>query len=788
MNNEQLAMSKLVVLKLGDGSFDNGFPVTLQIGDDGSRPFTEIIGKLPPAPEIPQHYNIWRLAYRRLGANYRLEAKPGQLTNVSKIEDCTLAANVLRLRLNLWLNSESFREIREKLLEQLMPSDKVRVIVQTEDLCLRRLPWHLWDLCDRYPKAEIALSAPAYERVEHQSPPKNGVKILAIIGNSAGINTQADRRLLEHIPNVQITFLVEPQPEELTEQLWKQGWDILFFAGHSCSQGDGETGRMYINQTDSLTIDQLKYALKKAAGSGLKIAIFNSCDGLGLARNLASLQIPQIIVMREPVPDVVAQEFLKSFIEAFARGESFYLAVREARERLQGLEAKFPCATWLPLICQNPAFVPPTWEELCGQNKSVKSNSQILINLRAAFLTSMVVTLSIMGIRYLGILQKLELKAYDQILRLQPQEKSDPRLLVVTVTEADIQAQDPAKRRGSSLSDVSLNKLLQKLSEYQPRAIGLDIYRDFPVDSTQKDLATRLEKNERLIAICKVSAPEVANFGIKPPPEIPQERLGFSDFIVDDDGVVRRHLLIMSPDPASPCTTPYALSVQLAFRYLDAEGISPKFTPKGNLQIGNVVFKPLEPHTGGYQQVDAWGHQVLLNYRSHRSPQDIAKQVTLTDVLKGQIDPNSVKDRIVLIGTTAQSFPDEWATPYSTGQWYEGKMPGVLVHAQMVSQILSAVLDKRSLLWVLPHWGEVLWIWGWSAIGGVLAWRIRLGLNLAIAIAIAIACLCGLCFALLVETTCWLPLVPPALALVATSASVAYTTSKTRQQQNTSKF
>jgi len=106
----------------------------------------------------------------------------------------------------------------------------------------------------------------------------------------------------------------------------------------------------------------------------------------------------------------------------------------------------------------------------------------------------------------------------------------------------------------------------------------------------------------------------------------------------------------------------------------------------------------------------------------------------------------------------------------------------------MVSQILSAVLDKRSLLWVLPHWGEVLWIWGWSAMGGVLAWRIRLGLNLAIAIAIAIACLCGLCFALLVETTCWLPLVPPALALVATSASVAYTTSKTRQQQNTSKF
>lgn len=91
-----------------------------------------------------------------------------------------------------------------------------------------------------------------------------------------------------------------------------------------------------------MTIEQLKYALKKAVVGGLNIAIFNSCDGLGLAQQLADLQIPQIIVMREPVPDRVAQAFLKYFLAAFAQGQSFYLAVREARERLQGLEDRFP--------------------------------------------------------------------------------------------------------------------------------------------------------------------------------------------------------------------------------------------------------------------------------------------------------------------------------------------------------------------------------------------------------------------------------------------------------------
>jgi hypothetical protein len=103
------------------------------------------------------------------------------------------------------------------------------------------------------------------------------------------------------------------------------------------------------------------YALKKAVEGGLKLAIFNSCDGLGLARQLDDLQIPQMVVMRELVPDKVAQEFLKYFLTAFAGGKSFYLAVREARERLQGLEGKFPCASWLPVICQNLAEVPPNW-------------------------------------------------------------------------------------------------------------------------------------------------------------------------------------------------------------------------------------------------------------------------------------------------------------------------------------------------------------------------------------------------------------------------------------------
>jgi CHASE2 domain-containing sensor protein len=776
-------VSKLIIIKLGEGSFESGFFVTLQIGEEAKRPSLEIAGKLPATSEIPQYYHSWATSYRQLGLRSRLEASTAQITNVSKLETCDKCAQVLRNSLNRWLAAESFRPIREKLLERLMPVESIRIIIQTENTILRRLPWHLWDLCDRYPQAEIALGAPIYDYIEQLTTPHSQVRILAILGNSTGINTQADRLLLEQLPNSQINFLVEPQRQKLTEAIWQQGWDILFFAGHSSSQPNFETGQIYINQTDSLTIDQLRYALKKAVARGLKIAIFNSCDGLGLAQNLADLQIPQIIVMREPVPDQVAQAFLKYFLESFANGESFYLSVRQAREQLQGWEDQFPCATWLPMIFQNPAIMPPTWQELSNKNLTETQATPVTIgqpeltnsprrNWKSSFvklfLISLVVTSLLVGIRQLAILQPLELQAFDHLLQTRPPETPDSRLLVVTVTEADIQSQKNEPRRGS-LSDHSLTKLLKKLESYQPRAIGLDIYRDFPVSKDYPDLSKLLQTNANLIAVCKPST-ESNDQGVAPPPEVSTERLGFSDVVLDPDGVLRRHLLAFTPSPTSRCSAAYALSSQLAFRYLAAQNIFPTYTQEGYLKLNKTIFKRLKSQTGSYQKIDAWGHQIMLNYRYHRSPQNFAPQVTLAQVLNGQLNADAVKDKIILIGVIAPSAKDYFLTPYSRSKQLNQQTPGVIIQAQMVSQILAAVLDGRTLFWDLPDWVEVFWIGSWSIIGAILACRWQLLVRLGMLV-VALVALYAICFALFLEG-CWVPIIPAALALVCTSVSV----------------
>ncbi len=355
-------MNKLVNLRL-EGSLAAGIQVVLTIETPNHIRY-EIGGNLPPNLSLETTLEQWQLNYRSLDAT---RIKVNKVTINASINQARLVCQKfdhdLRAQLNTWLLSESFRPIRDKWLEQLMHGE-VRVLIRTANPALLKLPWQLWDLIEQNAQAEVALSTPDTEAITKIKTPtlREKVKILAILGDSTGIDIQHDQQLLTMLTDADTTVLVEPQRREINDQLWKQHWDIFFFAGHS--RTEGERGRIYINPNDSLTIAELRYALRNAVDQGLQLAIFNSCDGMGLAFELQQLRIPQTIVMREPVPDRVAQAFLTYFLPTFAEGQSLYLAEREARLRLQGLENDFPGASWLPVIVQNPAAVPPHWQDL----------------------------------------------------------------------------------------------------------------------------------------------------------------------------------------------------------------------------------------------------------------------------------------------------------------------------------------------------------------------------------------------------------------------------------------
>ncbi|NJO75035.1 MAG: CHAT domain-containing protein [Leptolyngbyaceae cyanobacterium RM1_406_9] len=360
------SIAKLVTFKF-DGDFQRqGFRVTLEIGKDGDRPDLELSSTLPSNPELLQQLHRWQQHYRSLEGATRIKPKAIVYQgSINLVEACQQTALELSDRLQQWLTADSFRVLDLRLRESLNRDDSIRIVIRSADPHIPYLPWHLWDLVERYPLAEVTLGAPTLERIPQpitHSPVPPTVKILAILGDSNGIDVEVDRQLLEALPDANVTFLVEPPRSLINDHLWDQPWHILFFAGHSHTQAG--QGCIAINPHDNLTLAELKYGLQRAIAQGLQLAIFNSCDGMGLAHELEPLRLPQLILMREPVPDRIAQTFLTQFLKAFSQGDSLYLAVRQARERLQGLEREFPCASWLPCLYHISAEPPLDWQAL----------------------------------------------------------------------------------------------------------------------------------------------------------------------------------------------------------------------------------------------------------------------------------------------------------------------------------------------------------------------------------------------------------------------------------------
>ncbi|MEM9007119.1 MAG: CHASE2 domain-containing protein [Cyanobacteria bacterium P01_F01_bin.86] len=339
--------------------------------------------------------------------------------------------------------------------------------------------------------------------------------------------------------------------------------------------------------------------------------------------------------------------------------------------------------------------------------------------------TSLLVTAIVLIMRQLGAWVPLELLVYDTWVRQQPDLGLDERLLLVEITEADLNA---LKR--TTVSDATLSQAIQILQTHQPRVIGVDLYRDLPQGEGPDDLqghADLLEtlKADNIIAIRKLgSEPSEA---IPAPATVTPERVGFNDFPIDRDGVVRRNLMYASESSDSPTLSSFAL--QLALVYLHQEGINPLTSEINPLypDLNGTTFFPLGPHFGGYRHVDSRGHQIMLRFRSRNNA---VQQLSLSEVLDEQFESALIRDRIVIIGTTAISGKDFFTTPFSQMHFSQVndetfEMSGVMMHVQATSQFLSIAMDGQRLPWTFPEVIEWLWIVAGATGGGLAGWYLR---------------------------------------------------------------
>ncbi|MEG4520200.1 MULTISPECIES: CHASE2 domain-containing protein [unclassified Microcoleus] len=375
-------------------------------------------------------------------------------------------------------------------------------------------------------------------------------------------------------------------------------------------------------------------------------------------------------------------------------------------------------------------------------------------------LPGVMVIVAVMMARLNGALQFWELVAFDQFLRLRPPEPMDERIVIVGITEEDIQ-----RARTYPIPDRDIADLLKRLQTYRPIAIGLDIVRDIPVEPGHAELTSVFRSSKNAIGV-EIALPDRSGFTVAPPPALPPEQVGFADFVLDADGYQRRSLLGTNNDRQE---YRFSFAIRLAERYLATRGIKlgNGIRDREAMRFGSIEFTRVQPNSGGYVGADAGGNQILLNVRSGTMP---FRVLSLQQIKAGQVDPNWIRGKIVLIGMMSFSVKD-LASSGAIAGINPGRIYGVEMQAHETSQMISAVLDRRPLLQVWGEGWETLWIAVWGLLGMSLGQFLRSPWKILIGLLVASISPIALCYWLILLGW-WVPIVPVLLVLVLNGAGL----------------
>lgn len=370
------------------------------------------------------------------------------------------------------------------------------------------------------------------------------------------------------------------------------------------------------------------------------------------------------------------------------------------------------------------------------------------------------VTGVVLALQLAGALQLLEWAVLDQWFRWRPSEAGQSRVVVVTVDESDI-----ANLGYWPLPDIVVATLVEKLKQQQPRAIGLDLYRDLPVEPGHQALQKVFASTPNLFVIEKVvngieGRTIAAPIGLKN-----RDQVAASDLVLDGDGKLRRILLSVRvgdvPSQRNRGRTTATLGAKLALAYLKVENIHPRLIPNtDSVQLGKAKLVPLRGNEGGYIRADAGGFQILSNFYRLRAN---TSTVSITDVLRNRVPADLIRDRVVVVGSIAESVRDRFYTPFTTDT--QTAWSGVEFHANVANQLLSAALDGRTLLQGIPEPLEVSWLLVWSGVGALLGSRSK-STRWAVMVAGAMVLVLASSAYVVFLAGWWVVVVSPVLALI----------------------
>jgi adenylate cyclase len=326
-------------------------------------------------------------------------------------------------------------------------------------------------------------------------------------------------------------------------------------------------------------------------------------------------------------------------------------------------------------------------------------------------------------------IQQLELWAYDARLRLFMPKTLDPRIVIVDIDEKSLNAEG---RMPWSRNKMAL--LVRQLFEtYKVRVVGFDIVFAEPDISSglasleelgrgplkdQPEFQAFLKAARETLDYDRIFAEEIAKHpvvlgfflggkeeksGFLPPPT-------FNEKSVGDPNWLFIHNLATGYSGNIETLMQKATAAGHLYPSLDVDGLTrrvPMFMKYGDgyyeamafavtrIYLGNApVRMQVNPPGafGGNLATIPWVQvgelRIPLDERMsalvpYRGPDNVFRYVSATDVMRGKLPAEELRDKIIIVGTSAQGLLDLRATPVRED------FPGVEVHANLVSGFLD---------------------------------------------------------------------------------------------------
>ncbi|WAT28777.1 CHASE2 and HATPase_c domain-containing protein [Pseudomonas sp. GXZC] len=256
---------------------------------------------------------------------------------------------------------------------------------------------------------------------------------------------------------------------------------------------------------------------------------------------------------------------------------------------------------------------------------------------------------------------------YDSLRRLTPLPV-DPRILLVTIDDSSL------KKLGRWPWPRSLHAdLIDRLSAAQPSAILFDVIFSEPGDpANDKRLAESVcNAGNVLLPLVREGA---ANYSQPDTQMMPllkcAKGVGHINVEADSDGVVRSLYLREGP--------PDATAPQLAWLAYEMSG-----------ELSEMPGEPLQSLTQHWHRE----HAIRIPFIA---PHTHFPSVSYASVLRGEVAPEQLRGRLILVGSTASGMGDRFVTPQSSTV---GTTAGVEIQAN----VLNGLLQGRSIV-DLPGW------------------------------------------------------------------------------------